>query len=170
MFVVALSEWLLQTDMSYGEKAQQLLSSIFLPASKVIVKLCFLQALGFSKGAHMHLFTYHKYTNTFLLLSDKKPGKSQSKAKLLLHQQSLWKACQNALCEWVWRWSPNCWDLGEGSGKSYTLAECSMQVFLLLTSSGKTSPFAVQKFWRTCPIFRIYRLLLKAKSKIFSSF
>lgn len=94
---------LLENDMSHGEKAQWLLSSIFLPTSKVTLKLCFLQALGFSKGAHMHLFTCHKYRDTFLLLSDKNPGKSQSKAKLLLHQQSPWKACQITLCEWVWR-------------------------------------------------------------------
>lgn len=186
MFVVALSEvirtlsevfQLLENDMSHGEKAQWLLSSIFLPTSKVTLKLCFLQALGFSKGAHMHLFTCHKYRDTFLLLSDKNPGKSQSKAKLLLHQQSPWKACQITLCEWVWRWCLNCWDLGEGGEKSYTLAASSTQVFLLLTliflefyHCWKKSPFAVQKSWRTWPTFRIYRLLWKTKSKIFSSF
>lgn len=118
-------------DMSHSGKAQLLLSSIFLPTSKVTVKLCFLQALGFPKGAHMHLFTCHKYTDTFLLLSDKNPGKSQSKTKLLLHQQLPLKARQIALHEW--RWSLNCWDLGEAGGKSYTLAASLTQIFLLLT-------------------------------------
>lgn len=75
--------------MSHCGKARWLLSSIFLPTSKVTVKVCFLQALSFSKGVLMHLLTCHKYTDTLLLLSDKNPGKSQSKVKLLLHQVTL---------------------------------------------------------------------------------
>lgn len=135
-------------DMSQGGKAQLLLSSIFLPTSKVTVKLCFLQALGFPKGAHMHLFTCHKYTDTFLLLSDKNPGKSQSKTKLLLHQQLPLKARQIALHEW--RWSLNCWDLGEGGGKPYTLAASLTQIFLLLTLFSLSSVTARKKISFCC--------------------
>lgn len=140
----------MQNDASHSMKAQLLLLHLPSDIQTVKVKLSFLQAFGFSKGARMHWFTCHKYVDTFPLLSDRNPGKSHFKASLLLHWRTPLKACQIALHECVWRWSLNCWDLSEGCGKSYTLATSSAQIFHLLTLVFSLSPVTAGKVSFCC--------------------